>query len=149
MEAQNVEFHVAEYSALRSELQFNIRSAIEAVLYSLIANALIVSWIASLNPAQGSLSNFAVIASTLPLVLTILAWAIFRQRMSTVTVMADYCRLLETKLALEGLGWQKFVADARTSRLFRSRYIYTGIFLFQLILSGYLLTASLRNYYGV
>jgi hypothetical protein len=41
------------------------------------------------------------------------------------------------------------VADARTSRLFRSRYIYTGIFLFQLILSGYLLTASLRNYYGV
>jgi hypothetical protein len=69
--------------------------------------------------------------------------------MSTVTVMADYCRLLETKLALEGLGWQKFVADARTSRLFRSRYIYTGIFLFQLILSGYLLTASLLNYYGV
>jgi hypothetical protein len=148
MEQHNVDFHVAEYSALRSELQFNIRNATEAVLYSLIANALIVAWIAGLNPLAGSVPEFALVASVLPVVLTVLAWAIFRQRIGAVASMADYCRQLELRFALEGLGWQKFVADTRSSRVFRTRHIYTGIFLFQLMLGAYLSIATLRRYFG-
>jgi hypothetical protein len=148
MEQHTVDFHIAEYSALRSELQLNIRNATEAVLYSLIANALIVAWIAGLNPAAGSASEFALVASVLPITLTILAWAIFRQRIGAVASMADYCRQLEQRFALEGLGWQKFVADTRGLRLFRSRHIYTAIFLFQLVLGAYLLIATLQKYLG-
>ena len=120
----------------------------EAVLYSLIANALIVAWIAGLNPVPGNVSNFALVASALPIVLTILAWAIFRQRIGAIAHMADYCRQLELRFALEGLGWQKYVTDHRSSRLFRTRHVYTGIFAFQLVLGAYLLIAMLRSYYG-
>jgi hypothetical protein len=149
MERHNIDFHVAEYSALRSELQFNIKSALEAVIYSLIANALIVAWIADLNPSKANISNFVLVASGLPIILTILAWAIFQQRIGAVSSMANYCRKLEFKFGLEGFGWQKFVADTRSSRIISTRYIYITIFIIQLILGVYVFASTFIVYYGV
>lgn len=149
MERHNVDFHVAEYNALRSELQFNIRNALEAVLYSLIANALIVAWIAGLPATEARITNFILIASAMPIVLTVVALTIFRQRIASVFSMAEYCRKLEERFALEGFGWQHFVLATRgaTGGL-RARHVYMGVFVLQLVLGIYLFQASLRNYLG-
>jgi hypothetical protein len=143
MDKTSVEFHLAEYTALRSELQTHARSSVEAVLYSLLANAAIVAWISSLNIGEGKLTGFVIVAACIPAVLTFLAWGIFRQRYRSVMLIAEYCRLLETKFAAEGLGWETFASKSKSNWVIRSRHYHMASFIVQILLSVYLIVSTL------
>ena len=146
MEQHNVEFHFAEYVALRSELELNIKSAVQAVLVSLIGNAAVLTWVISLegNPNNDA-TRLSLIASFIPVMLTLLAWALFQHRYFGVLRIIAYCKRIEDRFALEGLGWENVGRNEERKAVLGSRHIYSLIFLFQLILSIYLFINSARH----
>jgi hypothetical protein len=134
-------FQIAEYTALRQELSENAKSAQNAFTYSSTANALIASWLIVNIGEPGSKTNILALGSLLPAFVTLNAWLLFYVRRERVSRIGEYCGLLENKLSLEGLGWERFrtnIRNKRPARLLSSRLVFNLLFMFQMALSLYL-----------
>lgn len=108
-----LQFHLEEYKALRTEVAGNIRAQFDAYLYALVANGGIVTWL--LTHRQDTLA-FGLwgerAAALVPLLVTALAyvWTIFYGRQ--VEIIGSYARRLEQRVGADGLGWESFLASA-------------------------------------
>jgi hypothetical protein len=148
MEKHNVDFHIAEYNALQAETQFWFRRSGEIVLYSMFANGFIVAWVSELSVKSGHISPFGLLASLVPLIITISAGLLYWKSVETVYLIEKYCAELEEKFSLSGFGFFEFLNERRQKKLIRSTHIYILLFLLQLILSLHLLILSVRSYHS-
>jgi hypothetical protein len=133
IQQSNVQFHIAEYTALRATLLSNVKSSYDAVTYISIANSAIFSWLIS---AMSSNRNYAlcVVVAWLPFLITLFGWTLLLVRNVAIARLVAYFRLVENALSIDGLGWERFV-QAYKGGYFRTRHLFNLIFLVNLVLS--------------
>ncbi len=130
-------FHTAEYELLYEEVGQNFRLAFNMAVYALIANGFIIAWIA--QSGKDVFSPLVVqIASLVPLLLTIFAFALYRFLIWRSSIIYQYLFSIEKTVAENGLGWEHFYRNLRSSRGTGpgSRRIFYSLFLAQLALGG-------------
>jgi len=140
MERHEIEFHVAELTAIRQEMVEQIRQAQNGVLLSLVSNAVIASWISTQLFGHGPIDRVVVIASWIPLALTVVAWLYRAQRVEAMRDMAKYVKEIEQRLAIDGMGWETFrqrVVLSKRKRRGGVFYLTNFVFLAQTVLSAY------------
>jgi hypothetical protein len=141
MEQRKVDFHIAEYTALRQELSENAKSAQNAFVYSSAANAIIASWLIVNVGEPGSKANILALGSLLPAFVTANAWVLFYVRRERVSRIGKYCEVLERRLGLDGLGWSRFrneLGGRPAVPFLTSKRVFNLLFMFQMALSLYL-----------
>jgi hypothetical protein len=141
-------YHIAEYNQLRQELVQNVKDSYSSVTYSVFANALLVAWIASHVGQQERIDGLIKVAACLPVLVSLVAWILYRLRRRSIQNVYDYCAMLEDEYALERLGWDRFHRIKRENVRFyiRSHWVLNIVCAIQLILSGYFLRFFLVNF---
>jgi hypothetical protein len=135
MEQHQIEFHVAEYTAIRSELSTSIRWTYMLAMYGVIANAFIVTWIASQVEANTHIKFLYMVASWLPAVVTVISGLIIMDNMRAIKRLGDYCVSIEKLMAKTDMGWQQYTRQLTEGKTVRSQHIFTVVYTLQLLLS--------------
>lgn len=146
MEQKNVEFHIAEYTTLRSELSSLIRWTYLLVMYGVIANAFIIAWLATQATKGSDRELLYLIASWLPAIITVVAALIANDNIRAILRLGDYCVIVEKMLAAPDLGWQRYVRSNRKNVSVRVQHVMLFVFIAQILLSiafGLYMTARL------
>jgi hypothetical protein len=134
---RDADFHTAEYGLLYSEIGENFRLAFQVAVYALIANGFIIAWIA--QTAKDAFSPTVMqIASVMPILLTIFAFALYRFLLWRSAIIYEYLFTIENSVAADGLGWENFYRKLCTEGRARSgsRSIFYALFVIQLLLGG-------------
>src|SRR5215469_2101171 len=118
MEKNNFDFHLAEYSALRSEMALQIRFLRESLFFTAIANSAVMAWLLSNGMLTKNYRLLFVLSSWLPLIITLTGLFLYRFSSRNVQRMATYCQELERLLAFEGLGWETWLQENRRNKGF-------------------------------
>jgi hypothetical protein len=126
-----VNFHISEYNQLRSEFSYNVRFSYSTLVYVSISNAAIAAWIAS-GAYSSKVINLIPVVCWMPLLLTLLGWMLVTARNGAAVRTIAYLTVLEEKLSLEGLGWERFVKNY--GRSFRTKHAFNIIFLVECLL---------------
>ena len=122
MEQENIQFHIAEYTLLRQELMQNLKDSYNSVIYAILANSALIAWIAA-SVGQVNQKNLLGLAACLPPCVSVASWLLYSFRRRAIGRIADYCVLLEEKLAVDGLGWQQFYRARRQ----KASYVKTSV----------------------
>lgn len=105
MDANQFQYHLAEYQALKNELAQTFRNAYQVVFVSVASNAAIVSFLStSTNPKTSSAIGLAIY---LPVFLAAVSLFLFEMRRRTVDKITSYLYVLEDLLAFKSLGWER------------------------------------------
>lgn len=151
MEQYQIEFHVAEYNGLRAEIALYSKQRVNAVIYTLIANATLLAFIIANVRSDNQFGELMVVAAWLPLLLIVSGWTYYYENTRNINRIAHYCMLLEDKFALLSakLGWEHYLKHKdRPSSYFRAKYFYNTLFIIQFILAiyvGILVTIGLHT----
>jgi hypothetical protein len=135
VEKHNVDFHIAEYSAIQSEIQLWIGRSSDSLTYSMIANGVIVAWLSETNKNVQNISPVTEITSFIPLVITAYALLIFLRAMRTISLLEKYSSEVEAQFAIEGLGFYSRLFAVRSRRYMSTKFVIFMLFTVQLILS--------------
>jgi hypothetical protein len=145
--ARDADFHTAEYGLLYSEIGENFRLAFQVAVYALIANGFIIAWIAQTAKDEFS-PTVMQIASVIPILLTIFAFALYRFLLWRSAIIYEYLFTIENSVAADGLGWENFYrklcAEGRARQ--GSRSIFYALFVIQLLLGGTFAFVVIRKY---
>jgi hypothetical protein len=142
MEKDQLDFHISEYTALRSEITSNLQQANNAIIYSLVANSAVFWWV----KLQTSVDIFVIIASFLPLIITLLSFGKYTESVNGVLRIAEYCKKLEKIIAHQQLGWETHLASIRSSKRNRIKLSATkSVFILQFLLSIFLIYRTIVN----
>jgi hypothetical protein len=134
MDDQNFSFHIAEYSSLRQEMYDSLRTRYHALIYCFIANSTVFGWTVSLLDTSGAVKKVLPLAAWLPIIITLSAWLVSIVRLAQIKRIGEYCLLIENKLGLRELGWEKFYS-VRKSAI--AAHVFTLLFSLQLTLGIY------------
>jgi hypothetical protein len=138
MNDQNLQFHLVEYNALRQELVQYIKDSYSSVIYPILGSSAIVVWISSNLNQPSSAKHLMIVASLLPIFISVVSWLLYRFRVMTVMRIATYCKALEELLAHDKMGWETFVAKERAEkRGLKSKWTFDTICGLHIILSIY------------
>jgi hypothetical protein len=121
-----IEFHRAEFVALRSEVAELVKSNAANFQYALLASGGIFAWIAAASlpaprfPIRESLVSYAWL---MPLFISSLFCSLSCATLFQIRRIARYLRIIEDTLgAARPLGWEKHIEDR--ARTFMLIYIY-------------------------
>lgn len=134
MNGGSVEFHIAEYNSLREHFLSNVRGAYSSVVYVSISNAFIVAWLAS-SAYNLKYKGVVLAICWIPLLLTAVGWTVAALRNAAIQRIVGYTKLIETKLSIDELGWERYMTQY--SSRYRTRHVINFIFAVQLVLSIY------------
>lgn len=139
MSKDTFDFHIAEYSMLRTELQQRFKQSQDLIFYSIIANGFIISWIATQKFNENT-DIIKMIAIFIPLFISIFVWIMYSRRVKRQNDIYHYLEKLEDYLSQEGLGWHEYLSSLgnRGYGLFAPRHIYHAFLGVQLITTAFL-----------
>jgi hypothetical protein len=142
MEKDQLDFHISEYTALRSEVTSNLQQADNAIIYALVANSAVFWWV----KLQTHVDIFVIIASFLPLLITLLSYGKYLESINGVLRIAEYCKKLEKIVAHQQLGWETHLASTRSGKRNKFKLSVTKVvFILQFLLSIFLIYTSIAN----
>jgi hypothetical protein len=103
------QYHLAEYKSLKSEIAEAFKESFQVVVFSVTANAAIVTFVTSHSDLVGH-GSFRFV-SVIPLFVAVVSYALYLLRRRSINRIAKYLYKLEAVFSAKGLGWERFYAS--------------------------------------
>jgi hypothetical protein len=120
-------FHIAEYSALRSQLVDLYKTSNNWMIYVTSANFFLVAWTEKAGCGTNKLCH---VTACLPIIVTLIGFALYWIHARTTDAIIDYLNETEKKFYSDG-GCGAFLKNRKTGRIISTRRVTSSIYVLQ------------------